>query len=298
MSLNLGIRWTVGDVSDEGFEALRLSIWGAHRLFGADAAYAVCVNSIPVDTAQRKTGDVPAGVNWHDATGDVPAFLRNYFDPAMAEGVGWKLAPPRYFPDRFELCLDNDVIFTAMPSAIALWLTTDPSFQSNFADGPRTQLGVSLSNQCLMAQDVAAHFGVFADMCPSEARNAGIRGFPPHFDLRLALQTVLEEKATQLDMPLILSSETDEQGLQTAALSRDCPPLTVTIDEVTICSPFKPHVPRLGTRGAHFVGLNARRFPWEFDGRNASEYIRENWTRHREVLYEKIGIAPASPVFA
>jgi hypothetical protein len=31
----LGIRWTLGDVSAEGFDALRLSILGAHRIFGA-----------------------------------------------------------------------------------------------------------------------------------------------------------------------------------------------------------------------------------------------------------------------
>lgn len=37
----VGVRWTIGDVSDEGFEALRLSVWGAFRLFGEDAVYAV-----------------------------------------------------------------------------------------------------------------------------------------------------------------------------------------------------------------------------------------------------------------
>jgi hypothetical protein len=265
-------------VSDQGFEALRLSIWGAYRLFGDDAEYAVCVNTISTGDARRKTGDVPPQVEWYDATDDVPTFLRSYFDPEMAEGVGWKLAPLRYFPDKFELCLDNDCIFTAMPTAVEKWLNQGD-------DG-----------QCLMAQDVAVYFGAFADMCPPEARNAGIRGFPPHFDLQLALQTVLEEKAAQFDMPLILSSETDEQGLQTAALSRDCMPLAVSVDEVTICSPFSPHLPYLGTHGAHFVGLNARRFSWDYEGRNASEYIRENWAKHREALYERIGIQPLATV--
>src|SRR5574338_1333205 len=30
----LAVRWTVGDVSDEGFTALQLSIWGAWKAFG------------------------------------------------------------------------------------------------------------------------------------------------------------------------------------------------------------------------------------------------------------------------
>ena len=39
----VGIRWTIGNVSTRGFEALRLSIWGAWKAFGPDAIYVVCV---------------------------------------------------------------------------------------------------------------------------------------------------------------------------------------------------------------------------------------------------------------
>jgi hypothetical protein len=54
----LGVRWTIGDVSPQGFAALRLSIHAAVRLFGPDTAYAVCVNTITPDEAQRRTGTV------------------------------------------------------------------------------------------------------------------------------------------------------------------------------------------------------------------------------------------------
>ena len=37
----LGVRWTIGDVSDAGFEALRYSIWSMWKLFGDNAKYAV-----------------------------------------------------------------------------------------------------------------------------------------------------------------------------------------------------------------------------------------------------------------
>jgi hypothetical protein len=43
----IGIRRTIGDVSENGWQALRLAIAGAHHIFGESAAHAVCVNSVP-----------------------------------------------------------------------------------------------------------------------------------------------------------------------------------------------------------------------------------------------------------
>jgi hypothetical protein len=36
--MRLAVRWTVGDASARGYEALRLSIQDAYNLFGPDAA--------------------------------------------------------------------------------------------------------------------------------------------------------------------------------------------------------------------------------------------------------------------
>lgn len=58
----LGIRWTVGDVSRRGYEALRLSVWGAYRLFGPEAAYTVNVNTVPLGCAQALVGELPEAV--------------------------------------------------------------------------------------------------------------------------------------------------------------------------------------------------------------------------------------------
>jgi hypothetical protein len=60
----LGIRWTIGDVSRRGFESLRLSIWGAWGICGADADYLVCVNTVSVDDARQLVGQVPDAVTW------------------------------------------------------------------------------------------------------------------------------------------------------------------------------------------------------------------------------------------
>ncbi len=265
----IAIRWTIGDVSRRGFEALRLSIWGAWRLFGPSASYVVCVNTIPLPSAQLLTGEIPDSVTWHASTpNQLPEFVRPHLDDSMVEGVGWKFAPLRLFPEHHELALDNDCILWEMPTAIRHWLAR------------------AHDETCVIAQDVRPAFGQFARFCRSTPCNSGIRGLPPRFDFAHRLRSLLEAH------PVRLTSELDEQGLQVAAVSRSREPLMVGVDEVSICSPFPPHQPHLGTCGAHFVGLNARKLPWALGGRPAHELIREHWEKHRDTLYQRVGISP------
>lgn len=250
----LGVRWTVGDVSMLGFEALRLSMLGAYRAFGAEASYAVCVNTVPPAVARRRIGTLPMPVEWVDSTNLVPTWLRARFDERMAEGVAWKFGPLQVFPDRYELALDNDCILWSVPPAIEAWLESPA--------------------QCfVLAEDVKSCFGRFAELCGTAPRNSGIRGLPPGFDLGGALLSVLDA------LPGKCTSELDEQGLQVAALLRSGPVHVVPTEEVTICSPFWPHETQLGRSGAHFVGLNARCLPFRYYGRPASECVAENWDR-------------------
>jgi hypothetical protein len=255
---SLGVRWTIGDVSDSGWQALRLSILGAQRVFGSPAAFAVCVNSVPLEIARSRVGDVADAVDWLAVTReDVPAGIRQRFDAEMAEGVAWKLAPLRVFPSRWEISLDNDCVLWELPQGIGQWLIDrDPL-------------------QCLVAEDARALFGQFARFCGPEPRNAGIRGLPPDYPLEECLQALLQQ------VPAVLSSELDEQGLQVAAVSRFRPAAVVSIEDVTICSPFPPHRRELGRCGAHFCGLNARHFAWQLEGRFAEEWIQDHWQDQR-----------------
>lgn len=264
----LGIRWTIGDVSPLGFEALRLSIWGAVKAFGPDAGLAVCVNAISIAEARRRTGPVPAHVQWVEAHG-TPDFLKDYLDESMAEGVAWKLAPPRLFPERYELSLDNDCICWVKPNAVEAWLG-EPE--------PR----------CLIAADVKLALGAFTHLTRPEPRNTGIRGLPPGYDLGEALHAVLRKH------PVRLASELDEQGLQAVALDLGRPAHVVSIEDVTICSPFWPHEPRLGRAGAHFVGLNSRNLPWSYYNRPATEWVAENWRTHRAELCRRVDLPAAA----
>jgi hypothetical protein len=264
MSNPLGVRWTIGDVNPAGFEALGLSIWGARRLFGPESRYVVCVNTVSVDEARRRTGDVPDGIEWRDNTAEVPAFLRPHLDASMAQGVAWKLAPLRIFTDRYELALDNDCILWDIPEAIRAWLA---------------DLGTT---RPLVAEDVVRAYGQFEDLCGPRPINLGIRGLPPAYDNEAALARILARKGAQL------TSGSDEQGLQVAAIVTSCDPLVVSIEEVSICSPFPPHLPHLGTCGVHFVGINAKNLAGEINGRPITEYLREHWERHRSALIERV----------
>jgi hypothetical protein len=160
--------------------------------------------------------------------------------------------------------MDNDCIVWSVPAAVERWLAADEE------------------NLCLIAEDVTVALGVFTSMAGGVPRNSGIRGLPPHFDYELALMLCLEQRG------VILTSELDEQGLQTAAVSRRREPEVVSIDDVAICSPFPPHRPELGRCGAHFVGLNARSLPWTYEGENGSEWIRRHWRHHRDALYARV----------
>lgn len=263
----VGIRWTIGDVTQEGFEALRLAVWGARRVFGPGAAYTVCVNSLPPTEARERTGSLPEGVEWREASGVLPGFLHGHVDAGMAEGKAWKFDPLQVYPDRWEISLDNDCILWEMPGSIRRWLEEgDPE-------------------RCLIAADVAACHGAFDRWTGGEPRNAGIRGLPSGFDLEGVLGAILREN------PVRMTSELDEQGLQVAAVSHRAPPVVVPVEEVSICSPFPPHLPHLGRCGAHFVGLNDRWLPWDYHGRPATKCVREHWGRWREELGARVGVA-------
>ncbi len=263
----LAIRWTVGNVSERGFEALRLSTWGAWRTFGPHASYAVCVNTVPLERARALAGPVPPQTTWRAVTrAEIPSFLSERLAPNMAEGVAWKFAPLRLFPDHLELSLDNDCILWSVPPALERWR----------ASGDR--------ETCLMAEDVQRCLGRFEDLSGPVPINSGLRGLPPGFDLAGARERVLALRSG------LLSSELDEQGLQAAALSLRRPLVTIPVEDVAICSPFPPHHQWLGKHGAHFVGLNARALPWSWQGRGATAWTAELWNDLRPALEQRVGL--------
>lgn len=259
----IGLRWNVGDVSDYGFESLRLAVWGAYRCFHRAAEYAICVNSISVAEAQHRTGDLPEAVRWvATSEDDIPEFLRAWFGASNAWGYGWKYAPLRVFPDRYELTLDNDCVVWGMPPTIERWLSAG-------------------NGHTVLLEDVAPYYGQFHKRIPG-IFNGGLRGVPPGFDLARILRELLESAEHY-------SCEMDEQGLIVTALTQE-QHAVIPMTDISICSPFPPHVSWMGRHGAHFVGLNAKGFDWLFYDRPALEVEREHWERLRPEVYRRVGL--------
>lgn len=264
-SAPLVVRWTMGDVSRHGFEALRWSLLGACRVFDADARYVVCVNTVQPRRAAALAGSrsLPVDVEWLPVSASqMPPFIRDRLDGNLAEGVGWKFAPLRIDEDAFELSLDNDCILWEAPEAVREWLD----------HGARP----------LVAEDVRACFGQFSAECGSVPRNSGIRGLPPRWPFEDDIRAVLRLERGPL------ASETDEQGLQVAALSWRAAPFLVRTTDVTICSPFHPHQPYVGRCGAHFVGINQKSIAWSYYGRPGLEVLYDHWIRLRATLAARI----------
>lgn len=222
------------------------------------------MNTIDVGEAKRRTGDVPDGVQWHAIEHQVPEVLRPFLDGGMTQGTGWKFIPPLLDKSTKELAIDNDVILWALPPAIRKWI-----------DDPHGRL---------IAADITPAHGQFAAQCGPEPRNSGLRGTPAGFDYEGSIAAVLAEN------PVKLESELDEQGLQIAAVSNGASPYVVPVADVSICSPFPPHMPEPGRCGAHFVGLNTRNLPFEFYGRPAREVRLDHWRRHRADLCRRVGL--------
>lgn len=259
----IGIRWTIGDVSEVGFETLRLSIIGVSNVFEENADYAVCVNTISIKAARERTGRLPVLVQWVNAAGFLPAWLRNFVGSDMAEGVAWKLCPVRLFPQQYELSLDNDVILWSVPAAMKSWLESDAR------------------DACLLAEDVHPAAGQFAPDVGAEALNSGIRGFAPGMDIETRLFDFLRKSGH------VLQSELDEQGLQAAVLSRRTL-FKVGIEDVSICSAFPMHRQALGRCGVHFVGINRKTMPWILNGRPGHHATCENWLRWHPQVVQRI----------
>ncbi len=105
-----------------------------------------------------------------------------------------------------------------------------------------------------------------------------------------ALEEAIEQAEKGSGAQIRLVSEIEEQGLQAAAITRLRPLHLVRTSEVTICSPFWPSSPELGTCGAHFVGMNAPHIDFDYYGRPADDWLEEHWRRHRPALYAKAGL--------
>jgi hypothetical protein len=121
---DLTIRWALGPVSDTGWEAFQLSVWGAFRLFGPDARYVACV-----DTAKLELGEAQSRVG------------------ALPESLEWISGAPAgsLYPEYKELLLDHDCVLWRIPSSLKAWLRdSQPSVLVAQSMAPLARFGAAL----------------------------------------------------------------------------------------------------------------------------------------------------------
>jgi hypothetical protein len=274
---SLGVRWHIGERTSRTYLALRLSILGAWQAFGDSADYAVTVDTLDVAEAQRRVGTLTAPVRWHAVDGLLPDMIQERFDPGLADGTAWKLAPVRVFPDLPELSLEPDCILWSIPPAVRGWLS-------------------DAENSFLLADDVRPRFGKFWAFCGGELKSARILGLPPGFDFDAAMAQILDATRGTL------SSELEVNGLQVAAVTDSGQAHVVSSEDVSICSPFSPDWPHLGRFGAQFMRLEPRRVDFHHEGRPAIDVAAEHFDAHVLTVAAAVGLrqphlADGSPLY-
>lgn len=116
----LCVRWTIGDVTPFGVEALRLSMWGALRAFGARARYVVGVHGVAVDRARALVAPAPDIVEWRAIDpGRTPRWLAREGAPPRALA---RFAPPLVDLARAELAIDRTCVLLEPPKSVLAWL--------------------------------------------------------------------------------------------------------------------------------------------------------------------------------
>lgn len=213
------IRWTVGDVSDQGFDCLRHSIKRIVDMYGSkDFEYFVCYNGSSkkkIDIRQKNV----ALIDQEQFANSLPIHPSNKF------GVCWKLYPPRLDSSKFEIFIDNDVV-----------LHKKIEFE-DWQDG------------CFISEAIKRSYGSFDKRIKSLAQmNSGFFGIPPRFDFGHELSDRIVKFSINWD-----DSYFEEQGLVAHVISNQ-PHFMFGIKEIGIA--INNSHDFVGKYGTHFIGLN------------------------------------------
>jgi len=219
-------RWTIGNASRAGYEALAFSITSFQHLY-PDTNVVICHNC-----SINKLEDIVArfpDAKFHDQS----QYLNSKCPPM---GVAWKLYPPRIAPDDYEICIDNDVIFMNRVQEI-----------DNFFYGDHT----------LLLEETSRTYGRFVDYVPpGYCINSGIYGMPPGFNFKKYVNFYSGDNwEINAVGPHAASKTFDEQGLVAIALLSYKNFVIIKKESVTNCE--KHLIPG---NGLHFISVNRNQF--------------------------------------
>lgn len=216
------LRWTVGNVSDEGIECLKLSIKWICKIYGDTFDYYLCHNNIDLDKLNWIKNTSIKLLNQHDYVSDLN------INP-MNNNPCWKLYPPRIDINRHEIFIDNDlIIYKRLP-------VIDKFLERN--------------NLLFITEAIRRSNGSFDSIIKSTKNlNTGLFGLYPGFDLKNRINETLNLKIIKT-----WSCHLDEQGLL-AYIFHNSDYELVTLDDIYVC--HQDYQYKIGKYGQHFVELN------------------------------------------
>jgi len=219
-------RWTIGDASQAGYEALYLSIASFQHLY-PDAKIVICHNC-PINNLETIVARFPTA-KFHDQS----QYLQSRCPPM---GVAWKLYPPRLAPDDHEICIDNDVILLDRIPEIDTFLQGDCT---------------------LLLEGSSRNYGRFETYVPpGYCINSGVYGMPPKFNFQKYVNFYSGDQwEVNAFGPHAASKTFDEQGLVAIALLSYRKFAIIKETSVTNC---ETHL--IQGKGLHFVGVNRSQF--------------------------------------
>ena len=218
------VRWTIGDVSEQGFACLWLSVRKMMAIYGKEGfRYIVCHNGV----ARSRLDLVASRVELVDQERFADSL------PIPPSGVSWKLYPPRLDIEAREVFVDNDLVIHRR-----IDLERMPA-------------------SCFISEALGRNYGSLDPRIASTVNmNSGFFGVPPGLDLRREIAGVVEEFGVDWN-----NSYFEEQGVVAYIIHKN-PHWVFRMNEIAVLWPKDdPRRWRSGSHGTHFVGLNKGDFP-------------------------------------
>ena len=213
------IRWTLGDVSDQGFACLRHSVRRIIDMYGSkEFEYFICYNGI----SNKKIDIRQKNVELLDQSQYINSLP---IQPSNKFGVCWKLYPPRLDSRKREIFIDNDII-----------LHKKIEFEH-------------WKNGCFISEAIKRSYGSFDERIKSQVKmNSGFFGIPPGFDFGHELSERIAKFNINWD-----NSYFEEQGLVAHVIYSNRH-FMFGMEDIGIALDNSHDF--IGKYGTHFIGLN------------------------------------------
>lgn len=222
------VRWTIGNVSNEGMECLKRSVCNFVQLYKNEFRYFICHNNVEekkIIWSSKYNIDL---INQEKHINELD------IHPPSEKNPCWKLYPPRIDINSYEIFIDNDLI-------IYKKIDLEEAIKSNIF---------------IVSEALEKNYGSFNKKINTAPNfNSGFFGIPAFFDLRKEINKTIS------NFNVIWSrSHFEEQGLLSYIIKKNKNKI-ISLDEIYVS--FGDY--QLAKNGYHFAGLNCenKKF-WQF----------------------------------